>query len=137
MLVFLIGVMIMALPLIKISWYKERSFRYAVFSALLIWVIIFNHKAESPTFIIALTGIGLYFAFQKSGILNKILIAGVLIFSSLVYSDLTPAVWRNEFFHPFFIKAVPCIVVWAKIIYEVMTNRLQSLDVFRQTSTNH
>ncbi|QQS50633.1 MAG: DUF2029 domain-containing protein [Bacteroidota bacterium] len=126
-LVFLLGVLLMVLPLIKLSSYKERSFRYAVFSALLIWVIIFNHKAESPTFIIALTGIGLYFAIQKSGMLNKILIASVLIFSSLVYSDLTPAVWRNELFHPYFIKAVPCILVWAKIIYEVMTNRLQSL----------
>ncbi len=137
MLVFAIGALIMALPLIKLSWYKERSFRYAVFSALLIWVIIFNHKAESPSFIIALTGIGLYFAMQKSGWLNNTLIVSVIIFSSLVYSDLTPVFWRTEFFHPYFIKAAPCILVWLKIIYEVMANRLQSQNDYRPASTNH
>jgi hypothetical protein len=123
-LVFFAGVAIMILPLLKINMYKYRHFRYSVFSALLIWIIIFNHKAESPTFIIAMTGIGLYFTTQKLTRANKSLLIFAIVFISLVYSDLMPPHFRNNFFHPYFIKAVPCIVIWLKLMYEIIFNRL-------------
>ena len=127
-LVFLLGVFIMILPLIKTNQYKLREFRYAVFSAILIWIIIFNHKAESPTFIIAMTGMGIYFTTQKFNLENKLFLAFALIFVSLVYSDLMPPGPRNTFFHPYFIKALPCILVWGKIIVEVMFNKLKPVE---------
>jgi hypothetical protein len=131
-IVFFLGVVIMMLPLLKVRHYNIRSFRYTVFSALLIWIIIFNHKAESPTFIIAMTGIGLYFVTQQFTLNNKIFLAFAIVFVSLVYSDLMPPRFRNEFFHPYFIKALPCIVIWIKLIIELMTGRLKpvpNLDI--------
>ncbi len=126
-IVFFSGVLIMVLPLLKTASYKIRSFRYAVFSALLIWVIIFNHKAESPTFIIAMTGIGFYLVTQQFTLDKKILLILSIIFVSLVYSDLMPPAPRNNFFYPYFIKAFPCIVVWANIIYDVLFDKLHPL----------
>ncbi len=126
--VFFTGVLIMMLPLLKIASYKMRSFRYAVFSALLIWVIIFNHKAESPTFVIAMTGIGFYLVTQQFKLDKKILLIFSLIFVSLVYSDLMLPGPRNNFFYPYFIKAFPCILVWGKIIYDVLFDKLRPVN---------
>lgn len=122
-LIFAIGVILMMLPLLKTRLYSIQNFRYKVLSAILIWIIIFNHKAESPTFIIAITGIGIYFMTQKLTLGNKILLAFVIVFVSLVYSDLMPKSPRDNFFHAYFIKAVPCIIVWLKIIYELLLNK--------------
>ena len=135
-IVFLAGVILMILPLVKVNQFRLRSFRYAMFSAVLIWIIIFNHKAESPTFIIAMTGIGLYFTTQKFSWDNKLLLIFVLVFVSLVYSDLMPPKPRNNFFHPYFIKAFPCIIIWIKIIYELIFNKLTPIAELDK-STKH
>ncbi len=124
-IVFLVGVVLMVMPLLKFKQYSNQNFRYAVLSALLIWIIIFNHKAESPTFVIAMTGIGLYFVTQPWNLQNKLFLAFAIVFVSLVYSDLMPPGPRNNFFHPYFIKALPCIVIWLKIIYEIMFNKIK------------
>jgi hypothetical protein len=54
------GVLILLLPLIRISNYGNALFRFFYCCMLLIWVVIFNHKAESPSYIIAMTGIALW-----------------------------------------------------------------------------
>lgn len=121
--VLILGGIIMCLPLLKVSQFKKRHYRYSVLSALLIWIIIFNHKAESPTFIIAMTGIGLYFSINKFTTSNKILLGFCIIFVSLVYSDIMPPKYRDSFFHPYFIKAFPCIIIWLKIMTETILDK--------------
>jgi hypothetical protein len=88
-------------------------------------MIIFNHKAESPTFVIALSGIAIWFFSQKKNYLNIILVVFAFILASLSPTDIFPAFLRKNIVIPYVLKAVPCILIWAKIIYELMFNKFE------------
>jgi len=118
--VVLAGVLLFLIPLYKIRMYKEFMFRYLMLTSVLLWIVIFNHKAESPTFIIAMTGVALWFVFSEKNVLNIVLFTGAFIFTSLSPTDLFPAVLREEFVKPFALKVFPCILIWMKVIYDLI-----------------
>jgi hypothetical protein len=87
---------------------------------MLIWVIIFNHKAESPTYIIAVAGVGIwYFAMPKAAWRTSLFWL-VFIFTSLATTDICPPALKDAFFKPYTIKALPCIIVWGTVFCELM-----------------
>jgi hypothetical protein len=125
--IVIVGIIIFLIPLYKIQFFKEIEFRYFLLSSILIWIVVFNHKAESPTFIIALTGIALWFVNTTKSITNIVLILLVIIFTSLSSSDLFPKQIRETFLIPYKIKAFPCVLIWLKITYEMITLKTKQL----------
>jgi hypothetical protein len=79
-------------------------------------MVIFNHKAESPTFIIATAGIFLWFFISRKSVTNLVLLMVAVVFTSLAATDLFPAFVRDRIFEPYVVKVVPCILVWVKIL---------------------
>ncbi len=116
----LIGAVVFLLPLARIRAYKYFSFRYLTLASLLLWIVIFNHKAESPTYIIAMTGVALWFIEGKKSRINIILLVLALVLTSLTSTDILPSYLRTDFIQPYAIKAFPCILIWMKIIYDMM-----------------
>jgi hypothetical protein len=116
----LVGLVILVLPLIlshkSFSEYKNRLIYTA---SIMIWVVIFNHKAESSTFIIAATGAALWYVNSHKTLLNKILIVGVFVFTTLSYTDL-PAKILVKFCDLPTIKVIPCILVWIKVQFDLL-----------------
>jgi hypothetical protein len=92
-------------------------------ASVLLWIIIFNHKAESPTFVIATAGIGIWYFFQSRDRLNLVLLIMAFFLISMSVSDLVPSYIRSEFVKPYGIKAVMPVVIWCKILYEQITLR--------------
>ncbi|MBK6932361.1 MAG: DUF2029 domain-containing protein [Saprospirales bacterium] len=87
--------------------------RVLLWAALLVWVVIFNHKAESPTFVIAMSGVGLwYLNREKPPFWMKFLLWTAFAFASLSPTDLFPRLWREQIVQPYVLKAVPCILIW-------------------------
>lgn len=118
--VTLIGIILFLLPFSRISMYKDPVFKLLILASMLVWVIIFNHKAESPTYVIAVTGVGIwYFAVPRAHWRTAILFT-VLIFTSLSNTDLFPSFIKQQVFKPYTIKAVPCILAWVVILVEMM-----------------
>jgi hypothetical protein len=118
------GLIITMLPFVFVHKFKDLQYRINWFASLLIWLVIFNHKAESPTFIIAFTGIALWL-FTTS--INKtVLVLAVLafVFTSLAPTDLFPASIRHSFFEPYAIKAVPCILIWLYLNFQLIKSGL-------------
>ncbi|MCY7409525.1 MAG: DUF2029 domain-containing protein [Chitinophagales bacterium] len=116
----LLGIAIFCLPLLFYKRFGEEIFRNLFLSSILIWVIIFNHKAESATFIIAVCGIAIWYFMQQRTTLNFILLLLAFIFTMLSPTDLFPPVVRNSFMVPYTMKVFPCILIWLKIIWEMM-----------------
>lgn len=114
----LTGALIFCLPLIRFRKYSHFLYRVLMLSSVLIWVIIFNHKAESSTFIIAISGIALWFYLSPKSILNLVLLILAFIFISLSPTDIFPRSIRENYVIPYVLKAVPAIVIWLKIIYD-------------------
>ncbi len=115
-----IGTVLLVLPLLKFSFYSKLEFRLLFLSSLLIWVVIFNPKAESPTFVIAITGVAIWFFPQKLTIENLFLLVLTFVFTELSPTDIFPKVIRTNYFIPYVVKAVPCILVWFKVIYDII-----------------
>ncbi|HEY4063455.1 MAG TPA: glycosyltransferase family 87 protein [Puia sp.] len=125
----LAGLVLLLLPLIHIRQYKDYSFRLLYLASLLIWMVIFNHKAESPTFIIVMSGIGIWYFSQRPDPLNRVLLALAFLLICMSVSDLVPSSIRSGFVRPYGIKAVMAIVIWCKILYEQLTLRYKPLPL--------
>lgn len=119
-LVLGLGIILLLLPFLKIRSYGSPQFRYLLLASLLIWVIIFNHKAESPTYIIAMTGAAIWYFTQPKRTVNLVILLLALVVTSLSPTDLFPRYLRDHFFSPYKLKALPVILVWLKIQYDIM-----------------
>ncbi|MGO4292435.1 glycosyltransferase family 87 protein [Chitinophaga sp. RAB17] len=110
---------IFILPFIKILYSRETKFNLSMLASVLIWVVIFNHKGESPTYIIALTGVAIWYFTQPPTRLNTTLAVLTLIFTSFSSTDLITPYWiARTYVEPYAVKAVFCSIVWMKIVLE-------------------
>lgn len=114
--IVLAGALLLLLPLVKTSSWKHLSFRMFFFSSIMVWMVVFNHMAESPTFIIAVSGVAVwFFSKEKKSWPDIVLLALVFLFTILSPTDIFPSMVRKNLVEPYVLKAVPCIFVWFKI----------------------
>ncbi len=118
-ILLMVGAIILAVPIIRVKAYSEYLFRLFMLASILIWVVIFNHKSESPTFILAMTGISIWFFAQPLSKINLVLFILAFVFISLSPTDIFPPYIRNSIVIPYVLKAVPAIIIWFKIVYEM------------------
>jgi hypothetical protein len=116
----LFGAALLAWPLLKFDLHKEKFFRQLFLSSLLMWIIIFNHKAESPTFVIALTGAALWYVNQELTAGNLSLLVLALVLTSLSPTDVFPKYLRDHWVAPYSLKALPCVLIWFRIEYQLL-----------------
>jgi hypothetical protein len=115
-----LGVLLFLVPLLRFKQYANPHFRLLMLVSILLWTVIFNHKAESPTFIIAFSGVAIWFFSGNKSPLNLVLFVMAFIFTTISPTDLFPKVVRNEFIEPFQLKVFPCILIWFKVLYDLM-----------------
>jgi hypothetical protein len=114
------GIILLLLPLLRFHLYSNRIFRYFLFCSLLIWLIIFNHKAESPTFIIALLGIAIWFTFLDRTPFHITLLAAAFVLISLSSTDLVPRQVRDTLVDPYLLKVLPCLFIWLMLQWQLL-----------------
>jgi hypothetical protein len=122
-----IGVTLAGLLLLLVSVLAARRTSQnalLTLASLLIWVVIFNHKAESPTFVIAMCGVAIWYLTSARKPWETALMIVTFILVSLSPTDIFPRDWREQIVQPFVLKAVPCIAVWM-----LLTARLFWLSV--------
>lgn len=116
-----IGLSIQLLAVV-VQAYRKQSV-IPILSSLLIWVVIFNHKAESPTFIIAVTGAAIwYFSIKNPKVSDQLLLWIAFFLASITPTDLFPRSLFNQWVQPYTLKAVPFIVIWAVIMIDIFRN---------------
>lgn len=118
--VLISGMILFLLPLIQIKKYSETGFRQLFLASILIWIVIFNHKAESSTFIIAVSGVALWFFSKKQyNFIEIILLIIVFLLTILSSTDLFPGSIRKDLILPYSLKVFPCILVYIKILFDM------------------
>ncbi|WP_080055880.1 glycosyltransferase family 87 protein [Spirosoma aerolatum] len=118
----LIGATLFLLPFLRFGLWSDRLFQRRMVAYFLLFMIVFNKMAESPTYVMAVTGVALWWVtLNEPAQLDKVLLALVIIFTSLSPTDIFPQVVQKQFFQPYNIKAVPCLLVWARIQYQIWT----------------
>lgn len=123
---FLIGgIILFSLPYLRIKEYHSQLFRLHYLASVLIFTVIFSNSSESPTYIIAFTGVGLWFLIQEKPVkpIYLILFIFALILTSFSPSDIFPRFIRNEYVKPYSLKALPCVLIWFVISYQLLTRK--------------
>lgn len=117
------GVILFGLPYLRFKLYKNEKFRTLLLCSVLIFTVIFSSGSESPTYIIAFLGVAIWFVIQDKpiSVINWVLFIFAIILTSLSPTDLMPKYLQNTFIEPYALKALPCILIWLKVVYEMMT----------------
>jgi hypothetical protein len=100
---------------------RDATYRLLMLCNVLVWVVIFNHKAESSTYIIAICGVALWYFAQERSRLNLVLVSLAFVFTCLSPTDVFPRAISEMLLVPYVIKAVPVIAIWLKITYELVS----------------
>jgi hypothetical protein len=115
----LIGVALFLLPFVRLKMYRHLHFRMLLLSMVMVWVILFNHMAESPTLVIAVVGIAVWFYAGQRSTLDKVLLGLTILLTSLSGTDIFPAQIRHEIIYPYVVKVFPIILVFVRLMIEL------------------
>jgi hypothetical protein len=122
------GLLLLLLPLLRVKQYNSFSFRLNYLCSLLIWVVIFNHKAESPTYCIAMGGIAIWYIIHaKTPVRNVVMILAFLLVA-LSPTDLFPPYVRTHIIQPYSLKALMPVVIWLMITWNLLRNVFPSSE---------
>lgn len=124
-IVLLSGMLAMASQFIYFRYFTNHAYRLYILASLLVFVVIFSTGSESPTYIIALPGICLWYFMQPKTkpLIWFFIFAWVL--TTLSYSDIFTPWVRTHIVKPYSLKALPACVVW--IIMLIQIHRKQFL----------
>ncbi|MCA6361445.1 MAG: DUF2029 domain-containing protein [Bacteroidetes bacterium] len=124
------GSVLLMLPLLRRQFWNNVNYRMLYLAAVLVWTVIFNHKAESPTYIIAITGIALWAVSEAPGLKRAFLLWLAFVGIQLVPTDLFPHAWRTEFFVPYAVKAFPAVVMFGVMMWKLLVGKYFSEQRF-------
>ncbi len=130
------GMAAFALPYLRFGQYKHIAFRYALLASVLLFIVLFSTGSESSTYIIALTGAAIWYvtAPWKRSRWDIALMVFAFILTSMSPSDLFPAYLRKEFVQPYALKALPCVLIWLKLVYEMMRRDYREISDKEETA---
>ena len=106
------------IPLLKKQNQDHPNFKLNYLALVLISVVIFSSAAESPTFVIAVTGAAIWFITKQQPYSTKIKATLWLLFLLTILSptDLIPPYIRINFILAYSLKALPCFIIWCWLI---------------------
>lgn len=126
----LAGATILVAPvLLQPSRHRDWNFRRLYLCSVLVFCLIFNHKAESPTFVIGVAGAAIWFAaLERRTRWEWALLWLIVVFTILASSDAMPRVLQRELFDPYRLKVVPLIVLWVELQRRLWTGGRETGD---------
>jgi hypothetical protein len=113
----LAGILLLVAPVVVQRWrWHDWDLRRLYLCSVLVFCLIFNHQAESPTFVVAITGVAIWFAtIQRPSRWEWALLGFVVVFTILASSDLMPRAIQRDFFDRYRFKTVPLIALWVEL----------------------
>lgn len=121
MMVIISGVLLFCLGYLRIKSFGKVGYRLLFLSSILIWVVLFNHTAESSGYILAMTGSGIWYFSQRKTQLRTIIIISTFIIVSLFSTDIMPADIRNTYIYPYYIRTLPILIIWIFVIFDMLS----------------
>lgn len=121
------GILLFAVWYIRVKFYDVVPYQLLLLASTLIFVIIFSSSSESPTYIIAVAGVGIWFMNLERPVswFEISLLVFAIIITVFSPSDLFPRYIRVNYVIPYKLKALPCVLIWFKIIYEIATRKFE------------
>lgn len=115
----LAGVGVLLLPIVRRSQWPDDAFRLRYLASILIFCTIFNHQVESPSFVIAMVGIAVWFVMSRRNAVDLVLLVVALLVVSLGTNDVMPDPIRALIVR-YKLKTLPCLAVWITLQGELL-----------------
>ena len=115
------GMVLFALPYLRFRQYQHAAFRQTILASVLMFIILFATSSENYGYIIAMTGVAIWYtaAPWKRSKWDVALMVLAFILTSMSSSDLFyKPLWR-EVIKPYSLKALPVTIIWLKLTYEL------------------
>ena len=121
------ALVLFALPYLRIKQWRNEGFRMTLLASVLLFTVLFSTGSESSSYIIAISGVCVwYFAAPwQRGKADIWLLVFVFMLSSMGSSDLYPRVIKREYIQAYSLKALPCLIVWLKLCWEMMVKNYE------------
>ncbi|HEU4643300.1 MAG TPA: glycosyltransferase family 87 protein [Gemmatimonadaceae bacterium] len=117
----LAGTVVLLLPLaLRPAAWSDRDFRLRYLCSLLVYMVIFNQRSESPTFVIAVTGIAIWWVATPRSALHDAMIVLTILVVSVSSTEVVPHAWQRALFVPYRLKTVPCVLAWLVMQAELL-----------------
>ncbi|MGF6845632.1 hypothetical protein QFZ51_000867 [Chitinophaga sp. W3I9] len=102
--------------------YNSR-YRLYILCSTLIFPVLFSTSSESPTYIIAIPAVCIWYVMQPSTRRNNIFMFFLIFLISFSHSDILTPWFRRNIAMPYAVKALPCLVLWLVIVYQIYTRK--------------
>ena len=124
------GILLYFSSYIRFKVFKNVHFQLLILASTLIFPIIFSSSSESPTYIIAFVGVGIWFINLHKPVTNFewLLLIFAVVITSFSPSDLFPKYISTHITKQYALKALPCFMIWLKIVYETWTRPFNTDD---------
>jgi hypothetical protein len=121
------GMIVFAISMMRIKYWKNLHYQLLLVASTLIFSIIFSSSSEPPTYIIAFIGVSIWFVNLDRPITGyeRFLIIFALVLTSFSPSDLFPRYLRVNYVIPYYLMVLPCLVLWFKIVYEMLFRKFK------------
>jgi hypothetical protein len=109
----------------RVKYYGVTAYQLLLLASTLIFVIIFSSSSESPTYIIAVAGVAIWFMNidRAANGFEIFLLVFAIVLTVFSPSDLFPRSILVNYVIPYKLKALPCVLIWFRIIYEILTRK--------------
>ncbi len=108
----LAGLVILLAPLLRGRAAWSARFRLNFLASILVFCVLFNHQAESPSYSIAMIGAAVWFAASDRGWWRITLIVACVAIVNLASTDLMPHALYDDYYVRYLLKTVPLIPLW-------------------------
>ncbi len=121
--ILLPAILLYLLPFVRYRQWPAYGFQWGVVASSLMCIILFSTGSESSGYIIAMLGVILWYitAPGKRNWWDTALLIFALVLGSFGTTDLVPRALQRAFIRPYSLKALPVLLVWLKLIWEMCT----------------
>jgi hypothetical protein len=106
--------------------WDDAEFRLRILCSVLLYAVLFNHRAEAPSYVIAMAGVGIWYAAMPRTPLRTALVIFALLVVSLASTELIPHGIRRGVVERYAFKTAPILVIWLVMQWELARSVIAS-----------
>lgn len=123
------GLVVFGAQYLYFNYFSNPIYRLYILCSVLLFIIVFNTGTESPTYILGVPAICLWYVLQEKNKLTTSLFVIALFFSSFSYSDILTPYVRTHIMMPYALKVIGCFLIWVVIAIQIFTRQFLKLKV--------